>query len=159
MAQVNYPRRKPTRLRGLDYQSPNNVFFLTLCCKNGLCLFVHDDFNRKVVQCIGMERERVGHAVYVYCLMPDHIHLLSSPIESGISVSQFMSGLSGKITRLSWEHGFSGKVMQRSFHDHLVRKDEDMRQVAEYIINNPVRKGLVDKWEEYPYCGFLDQIP
>jgi hypothetical protein len=49
--------------------------------------------------------------------------------------------------------------MQRSFYDHLIRKEEDLRQIAEYILNNPVRKGLVQRCEDYPYCGLIDPLP
>jgi len=156
---LNYPRRKSTRLKGFDYAIPNKVFFLTLCSRGKQRVFIQETFNRQVIECIKKERERVGHAVYVYCLMPDHLHLLSSPLESGISVTQFIGGLSSKITQLSWKHGFYGKLLQRSFYDHLVREEEDLGQIAEYILNNPVRKGLAEKRENYPSCDFLDPMP
>lgn len=156
---LKYPKRKSTRLKGFDYAITNKVFFLTLCSREKQRIFIHETFNMEVIECIKEERKRVGHAVYVYCLMPDHLHLLSSPLESRISITQFMGGLSGKITRLSWKHGFYGKLLQRSFYDHLVRKEEDLRQIAEYILNNPVRKGLAEKWEDYLFCDFLDPMP
>ena len=92
---------------------------------------IHDDFNIEVVGCIKKERERVNHAVYVFCLLPEHIHLLSSPIGSGIPITRFMGGLSSQITRLSWRYGHSGRLLQRSFYDHVIRKDEDLRRIAE----------------------------
>jgi len=49
------------------------------------------------------------------------------------------------------EKGWKGKVWQRSFCDHALRKDEDVTKVAEYIVNNPIRRGLVKDWTEYPY--------
>ncbi|HEX9913027.1 MAG TPA: transposase, partial [candidate division Zixibacteria bacterium] len=105
------------------------------------------------------ERIRLGQAVYVFCLMPDHLHLLLSPLESGTPVTQYMSSLISKITRLSWKYGYSSKLMQRSFYDHIIRKEEDLRQIAEYILDNPVRRCLVQRWEDYPYCGLIDPLP
>jgi len=159
MDKMGYPSRKPTRLKTVDYASANEVFFLTLSTRRRQRVFAQEEFNAKVIDTITSERHRLGHAVYVYCLMPDHIHLLSSPLESGISVSQFVGGLSSRITRLSWKQGLSGTVMQRSFYDHVVRQDEDLMTVAQYILNNPVRKGMVEDWQAYPYCGLLDPLP
>jgi len=154
-----FPKRKSPRLKDFDYATPNAVFFLTSRAKYGHQVFINPDFNFQCIDYIKEERTRLGHAVYVFCLMPEHLHLLSSPLESGIPVTLYMDGLSSKMTRLSWNYGFLGKLMQRSFYDHIVRKEEDLRQIAEYILNNPVRRGLVQRWEDYPYCGFIDPLP
>jgi REP element-mobilizing transposase RayT len=55
------------------------------------------------------------------------------------------------LRHLIWNEGFTGMVWQRSFYDHPLRKDEDLLKVAEYIIYNPVRKGLVEDWRDYPF--------
>jgi putative transposase len=47
--------------------------------------------------------------------------------------------------------GMAGACWQRGFYDHVLRKEEDTRAVAEYIINNPVRAGLVKTWRDYPF--------
>jgi putative transposase len=153
------PKRKSPRLKDYDYATPNAVFFLTSCAKYGRQVFINPDFNFRCIDYIKEERTRLGHAVYVYCLMPEHLHLLSSPLESGIPITQYMDGLISKITRLSWSYGFSGKLIQRSFYDHGVRKEEDLKQIAVYILHNPVRRGLVQRWEDYPYCSFIDPLP
>lgn len=44
-------------------------------------------------------------------------------------------------------------LWQRSFYDHVLRGEEDMEEVAEYIWNNPVRAGLAEEREEYPFWG------
>lgn len=154
-----YPDRKPTRLKNFDYAGTNMVFFATLCCLDKKQVFVKDYFNTEVVECIHKEKERIGHAVYAFCLMPDHIHLLISPLETGVPITQLMGALSSVITRLSWSHGFTGRLFQRSFYDHVVRKDEDLTRIAEYILNNPVRKGIVERWQDYKHCGFIDPLP
>ena len=48
-----------------------------------------------------------------------------------------------------------GKFWQTSFYDHFLRKEEDVRDVVMYVLHNPVRKGLVSEWREYPYSGSL----
>jgi putative transposase len=60
----------------------------------------------------------------------------------------FKGYTSREINRLS---GFpQTKLWQRGFHDHAIRKDEDIKRIARYIVANPLRAGLVEKIEDYP---------
>jgi hypothetical protein len=47
--------------------------------------------------------------------------------------------------------GLDGPFWQRGFYDHALRKEEDIRKAAEYIVHNPVPAGLVEHWLDYPY--------
>jgi REP element-mobilizing transposase RayT len=67
-----------------------------------------------------------------------------------------MNAFKSKSTRICWNHGMHGKVWQGRFYDHILRKNEDIKTVAEYILHNPVRKGIVKDWRDYEYCGLLD---
>ena len=44
----------------------------------------------------------------------------------------------------------SGALWQKAYYDHALRKEEDIRAVARYIVANPLRAGLVDKLGNYP---------
>ncbi|MBN2380988.1 hypothetical protein JXM67_14415 [candidate division WOR-3 bacterium] len=44
-------------------------------------------------------------------------------------------------------------MWQRGYYDHILRKEEDLEIVANYIWGNPVRKGLAETIEEYPFSG------
>jgi hypothetical protein len=48
------------------------------------------------------------------------------------------------------------KPWQRYGYDHILRDDEKSIVVARYILNNPIRAGLVKRIEDYPYCGSLE---
>jgi REP element-mobilizing transposase RayT len=54
---------------------------------------------------------------------------------------------------LAWAIGFQGRLWQRRFFDRILRREESIERVAEYIIHNPVRKGFVETWVEYPWSG------
>lgn len=68
--------------------------------------------------------------------------------------TQDLSGMvgagKGKATARLRGLGITGRIWQARFYDHIVRDGEDLRQVAEYIVNNPVRKGLVNSAADYP---------
>ena len=85
-----------------------------------------------------------------WVLMPDHWHGLiqidGSPL-SGV-VRRFKTISAGVANRAA---NRSGPLWQRAYHDHAVRRDEDVAAVARYVIANPVRAGLVRRVGDYPF--------
>jgi len=47
----------------------------------------------------------------------------------------------------------------RSYYDRAIRGDEDFRTTYEYILGNPVRLGLVEEPDAYPYAALVDGPP
>ncbi len=157
MKKAELPKRKNPRLKDFDYSQPY-VYFLTICLKNKEKIFYNPDLNSEILNCLKQEKIKKGIAIYSYCLMPNHIHLLISPLESGVNISKFVGSFKSKATKIAWKHGLKGQIWQGRFYDHVVRKVEDLKDTCEYILNNPVRKGLVPKWEDYQFNGMLDPI-
>ena len=87
-----------------------------------------------------------------FVVMPDHVHLLitvsgNSTIEKAM---QFVKG--GFSYRLKREFGYLGEVWQHGFSELRVEDRESFVRHREYIAQNPVRAGLVDSPERFPYC-------
>jgi len=89
--------------------------------------------------------------------MPDHVHLIFTPllneerteISSLASIMDAIKGASAhKINRAL---GHKGHVWQAESFDHVLRSSENLEAKVAYILANPVRKGLADKWEDYPW--------
>jgi len=80
-------------------------------------------------------------------------------METGIPITQFIGALNSRVTRLSWKYGFSGSLLQRSFYDHVVRKDEDLRKIAEYILITLCGKGLQKSGKIISMVGLLTHYP
>jgi len=86
-------------------------------------------------------------------VMPDHLHFVAG-LKQG-SLSQFMRSLkSYTAQRINSLLHKEGSFWQRHYHDHAVRKDEDLIEVVHYTLSNPVRAGLVKDFHDYPfwYC-------
>jgi putative transposase len=81
--------------------------------------------------------------------MPDHLHLQVAPLQGNLV--DLISGWKSFTGNLLRSEGLEGACWQRGFYDHALRKEEDFRTAAEYIVNNPVRAGIVARWREYPY--------
>ena len=48
-----------------------------------------------------------------------------------------------------------GSFWQKSFWDHFLRVEEDLQEVVDYVLYNPIRRGLVEEWRDYPFSGSL----
>jgi len=85
----------------------------------------------------------------VASLLPDHVHLLMQPqADNLISV---IDAWKGYTTNLVHRLGYNGPLWQVSFHDHALRRDEDVQKAGIYILENPVRLGLCKDYRQYPY--------
>ena len=121
-------------------------------------MFTRKELNDRVVDVLLNERLRSGCSVLAYCLMPDHLHLVAAPTEVRNSVLTFVACFKSISTRTSWRFGLSGKLWQPRCYDHVIRYEENLVGVCEYILANPARAGLVENPSEYPWCGFVDPI-
>ena len=84
-----------------------------------------------------------------WVIMPDHLHWLMIPGTEALDavVRRVKSRSARSIHRV---FGTRGTLWQKGYHDRAVRKDEDIRAMARYIIANPLRAGLVESIGDYP---------
>ncbi len=152
----------PPQNRRLDpdlYARANNICFITIQAYMHQSPFVRDDLNRLMLDVLGEEQKRQNCIVFTYCLMPNHLHFLVSPRQDGVSILKFTDQYKGKTTNRSWGVGWQGKLWQPRYYDHIVRAEEDLRAIAEYILNNPVRKGFVERAADWPWGGSMAPLP
>ncbi len=87
-------------------------------------------------------------------VMPDHTHLLLSPLRDGdgwnFSLPQIMHAIKGASARkINLLLDRRGPVWQEEFFDHVLRSNDSLTEKADYICQNPVRAGLVGAEGEY----------
>ncbi len=81
--------------------------------------------------------------------MPDHLHWLFRLDEDSLStVVQRVKSVSSR--EICATAGCSGPIWQKGFHDRALRRDEDIRAVAKYVVANPLRAGIVKTLRMYP---------
>jgi putative transposase len=153
--EILFAKRKRTRLKEFDYSQPY-IYFLTICTIKKKDIFQNDDLNRKIIHCLLEEKTNSGIKLLCYCLMCNHIHLLAQPKNPDANISKFIAAFKRKTYKIFQNYGIEGKIWQSSFYDHILRKREALSLIMKYILNNPVRKGLVEKWDEYPHSGYVD---
>jgi putative transposase len=103
-----------------------------------------------------------AYLLHEFVIMPDHIHLLITPLASLEKAVQFVKG--GFSYRAKKELGSNLEIWQTGFSDHRIRDAADYAQHTHYIRLNPVRMQLVEAPEEYAFSSAssglqLDEVP
>jgi len=158
--------RRSIRLRGWDYASPG-AHFVTICTHNGECLF-EDPVLRRVVETTWRRIPR--HFPHVrldeFVVMPNHVHgiiwIVDKPVGAqgvgaqhaaplhtghinvapgslGAIVRSFKSAVTKRINEIQNTAGTP--VWQRNYYEHIVRNEDELGRIREYIRLNPL------KWE------------
>ena len=90
----------------------------------------------------------------VYCLMPDHLHM----IWTGLTAESDQR-LASCFFRTHFNHALLTRRLQLQAFDHVLRSQERLYEafavISEYILLNPVRAGLCGCWQEYQFSGSL----
>ena len=102
-------------------------------------------------------QEKFGYRLYAYCLLANHFHLLLRP--GKISLSKIMQVLMTAYSMYAnKKHHRVGHVFQGRFKSIIVEKDTYLLEVLRYIHLNPIRAGIVDRDEEYPWSSYLKYL-
>jgi REP element-mobilizing transposase RayT len=140
-----------TELRKGRVSEPGRIYFITTVTRGRTPIF-SDLGNARLL--IGVMRQLVNMGVVssrAWVVMPDHLHWLIH-LESPMTLTDVVRRLKGNSARcLNRRPGRAGPLWQKSFYDHALRREEDVRGVARYIIANPLRAGLVKRVEDYPH--------
>ena len=89
--------------------------------------------------------------VHDFVIMPDHVHILLS-VGDDVTIERAVQLIKGGFSyRLKKDFAFSGEVWQRGFADDRIRDRESFAKHSEYIRQNPVKAGLVDLPDKFPF--------
>lgn len=97
----------------------------------------------------------------VFTIMPNHIHAVFAPLEKEDgsyhalqtimhSLKRFTARAANKVLKRE------GSFWQRESYDHVVRSRREWERIVAYVINNPVKAGLVENWEHWPWTYLKD---
>jgi len=113
---------------------------------------VFKDFRstRLLIQCFMEQEEKQSVETLAFVVMPDHFHwLIILQSQSLADVVKHVKGSSSR--RINQLCGTYGSLWQAGYHDHALRRDEDYREAARYLVANPIRAGLVENMMDYPH--------
>ncbi len=136
-------------LRG-RYSELNRPYLITTVTHNRNPIFKDFDIARLLIRELQITSVELRITSLAWVVMPDHLHWLF--VLNHSLISEVARRVKGKSAFTINSHlGCYSKVWQKGFHDHAIRKDEDIKAVARYIIANPLRAGLVENIGDYPF--------
>jgi len=149
-----WPRRKRIRLPLEAYAESGTVCSVTIALRNRRPVFAAVRAAATTIEVLREHARETGVPIYGYCVMPDHVHVVLGP-SVDCDIVRFVGQFKNLAQRAVWKLGVQGKLWQVGFYDHFLRSDEQVEQVVEYVLDNPVRAGLVAARGEYPFSGSL----
>ena len=144
--------RKRIRLDAGEYGQTGAICSITIAVKDRRPVFGNPEIALAAVDVLRLLSARFGVRIYGYCVMPDHVHLIIEPSDT-CDIVTFVGQFKNLTLRRAWSHGVEGSFWQSSFWDHFLRRQEGLKDLVMYVLNNPTRSGLVEHWREYPYSG------
>jgi putative transposase len=87
-----------------------------------------------------------------YTIMPNHWHALVVPKDNTRALGEIMKRVKGRsASAIRCVAGGQGAVWQREWFDRWMRDDAEWDKTVRYIRENPVKAGLVQKWDHHPW--------
>jgi putative transposase len=140
----------------------HSVYFITACTFQKNSLFQSDRMAKLFIENLFHYRDHKDYLLHEFVLMPDHFHLLITPLFTLERALQLIKG--GFSFRAKKQLGFGGEIWEKSFYDRRVRDMEEYCSFCYYIYQNPVKWGLVAEAGDYLYGSadgrfVCDEIP
>jgi putative transposase len=174
----------PFRKRVKSYNEPGHAHELTFSCFRRLPLLSKDRTRRWFVEALASARCNRNLALWAYVIMPEHVHVLVWPRDAVYEVRLIRTALKVPVQRKALaylrrhaprfldrlrDEQPNGEVHYRFWqrgggYDRNITDPATLRAVIEYIHNNPVRRGLVNRPTDWPwssarfYAGMEDVI-
>jgi putative transposase len=142
---------RPDHLKTFDYLGPYR-YFLTFCTFERRTHFISlEPVNLVLLQ---IQRAATEHqfALVAYCFMPDHLHLLVEALAENSDARRFIEAAK-QYSGFYFKQKFKHPLWQRYGFERTLRDEEATLGVVRYIVENPLRAGLVEKVEAYPFAG------
>jgi len=164
MQHKTWAKSRSIRLKDFDYTSPGAAYHITIGTSQKQSILTNPGINRQVINILKSSADLYGYHLIAYCLMPDHMHILIQAGENPRDLREFVRGFKSYCSNatLSVATPVATKtnttLWQRGFYEHILRKEENIADTAEYILNNPVRKGLVQNREHYKWCDLMNYV-
>ena len=138
------------RLRRGRYSEPGRLYLLTTVTRKRIPHFAQLFLARAAIQQLRLSEQEGQCRTLAWVLMPDHLHWLVElgPTRLDQLMPTFKSRSSNALYRAGAERH---RIWQPGFHDRALRKENDVKTIARYIIANPIRAGLAVRARDYSH--------
>ncbi len=116
-------------------------------------IFLDDDDRQRFLETLLNKKYQTELAVYAYCLMDNHIHLVLSDPKNEISM--IMKGIATSYAMFfNIKYSRVGHVFQDRFKSEAIEDERYLMAVIRYVHNNPLKAGMAEKHEQYKWSSY-----
>jgi putative transposase len=142
---------RPERLRGFSYLGFHR-YSLTFCTQNRAPVFTTNDYVDLARTQILRAAANEAFDVIAYCFMPDHLHLVAAGGAENSDLNSFLK-LAKQLSAYHYKQLTGRQLWQPYVYEHVLRHDESLARTVRYVLENPLRRGLVSDPRRYPFLG------
>jgi putative transposase len=135
------------------YHEEGYAYFITTNTEGRSRIFASHEMAQVAIDTLIFYRDRGDFILHAFVVMPDHMHLLMTPLVG--TISDAMRNVKSWIAKeVRQRNGIHGKIWQTRFHDTFVRNDAHFNEVIQYIHWNPVMAGIVREPGDYHFSSW-----
>ncbi|MFC1600146.1 transposase [Patescibacteria group bacterium] len=139
--------RYPSIIKNLAYHIYNRAIVDRIIFKDSA------DYNFFILR-LQQYKKRFKLELISFCIMPNHFHIIVRSDHSADRIAKFMkSWQQSYARRFNKKYDKYGHVFQGKYQHKPIKSNLDLARVIKYIAQNPVKKGLARRAEEWPYSG------
>ena len=153
-----------------NYQADNSYYFITTTLREFIPLFNDEKIVKIVLDSLEYLREHAALKLYAYVIMPEHLHLIAGIDKASITevagamksftsreIAKYLrdkkTALFAKLKKAAYKNQ-NYAVWQETFRSEVIYEGKFLRQKLNYIHNNPVKRGLVEKPGDWKHSSF-----
>ncbi len=146
---LSYCFRMPRKPR-IHY--PGAVYHVILRGNSGQNIFFDEGDRNRFFLLLRESVERFGYRIHAFCLMTTHLHLAMQV--GNIPLSRIMQNIGFRYTQfINLKYKRTGHLFQGRYKALIIDADSYLLELIRYIHLNPVRAGMVQRPEEYPWSS------
>jgi len=130
-----------------------NIFFVTVNAKHAVPWMANEAVQKSLADLWG--KQATAWLVGYYLIMPDHLHFFCAPHDLHFGIDHWVEFWKRQFSRRHLDQSWAWQ--RKSFH-HRMRDRIEYEEKLAYVRENPLRKGLVKKPEDWAYQGRIHDI-
>ena len=142
-------------------QRDNKNHFITFVTKHRQVL---PPWAREIVLSCCLHDHESKYSLHIAVVMPDHVHLILCPLVDKcrnlvVPLPEIMKAIKGASAHaINRRINQKRSIWQQESFDHVLRSSESLDQKVRYILENPIRRGLVKDQRQYPWIWYPGTI-
>ena len=141
--------------RAARKKNSTGIYHIVLRGINKQPIFEDDEDNQKFIEILEKYKETSGYQLYAYCLMSNHLHLLLKEGKENLETVFRRIGAS-YVYWYNWKYSRRGHLFQDRYKSEAVETDTYFLTVLRYIHQNPVKAGITEKIQTYPWSSYRE---